>query len=224
MKKTGLLFIFCLLTFNAFSQVKFSLRLSPALALSRLSDRDGNDGISVANNGAGVAFSGGAALDFFITDNLAFNAGINFVSTQLNAKFSQPGSGYFVASKRNVQYVQVPVTLKAFTNEIATDMQLYFQLGPTISFKVAEKLKSSDTNVPGGDPDKDTKNIVSPIDAGIYLGAGVLYKIGESNALFAGVYYNRGLTNLYQTSGNLGYSDAAKAHLDLLGLEVGIRF
>jgi hypothetical protein len=220
MKKTGLLFILCLLSYNAFSQVKFSLRVSPALALSRLTDKDGNDGTSVSGNGVGGAFSGGAALDFFITDNLAFNVGLNYVSTQLRSKFTAPGFEY--TSTRNVQYIQTPITLKAFTNEIATDMQLYFQLGPTINFKVAEKLKSS--SWPGGDPDKDAHNVVSPIDAGIYLGAGVLYKIGESNALFAGFYYNRGLTNVYQTNANLHYADVAKAHMDLLGLELGLRF
>ncbi|MDB5271732.1 MAG: hypothetical protein JWO58_99 [Chitinophagaceae bacterium] len=220
MKKTGLLFIFCLLTFNAFSQVNFNLRVSPALALSRLSDKDGNDGVSVSGNGAGGAFVGGMALDFFFTDNLALNVGLNYVSTQLNSKFQTAGLDY--TSKRTVQYIQTPITLKAFTNEIATDMQLYFQVGPSFNFKVSEKLKSS--SYPGGDPDKDAHNIVSPVDAGIYLGAGLLYKLSESNALFAGLYYNRGLTNVYQTNGNLHYADLARARMDLLGLELGIRF
>jgi hypothetical protein len=220
MKKTGLLFIFCLLTFNAFSQVKFSLKLSPAIALTRVADKDGNDGINPASNGSGVGFVGGAALDFFITDNLAFNIGLNYVSTQMNMKYGYPGGEYNF--KRNVQYVQTPVTLKAFTNEIATDLQLYFQLGPTINFKIAEKLKSS--NATGTDPEADDK-IVSPIDAGLYFGAGVLYKVGESNALFAGFYYNRGLTNVTLTNTNsIKYNDYARTHLDLIGLEAGIRF
>ena len=218
MKKTGLLFIFCLLTCNAFSQVNFNLRVSPALALSRLSDKDGNDGISVSGNGPGGAFVGGIALDFFFTDNLALNVGLNYVSTQLNSKFSFGGTDY--TSKRSVQYIQTPITLKAFTNEIATDLQLYFQVGPSFNFKIAEKLKSANYQ----DPDKDAHNIISPVDVGIYLGAGVLYKMSESNALFAGLYYNRGLTNVYQTNGYFGYADRARARMDLLGLELGIRF
>ncbi|HSZ71579.1 MAG TPA: porin family protein [Cytophagaceae bacterium] len=220
MKKTGLLFIFCLLTFNAFSQVHFNLRVSPALALSRLSDKNTADATSVSGNGPAAAFVGGAALEFEFTDNLALNIGLNYVATSLNAKFSSGGFDY--TSKRTVQYVQTPITLKAYTNEIATNMKLYFQIGPTLNIKIAEKLKSS--NWPGGDPDKDAHNIVSPIDAGIYLGAGVTYKMGESNDLFAGLYYNRGLTNVYQTNGNIHYYDNARAHMDLLGLEVGIRF
>ena len=220
MKKTGLLFIFCLLTFNAFSQVKFSLRVSPALALTRVLDKERNDGITPASNGSGVAFVGGAALDFFITDNLAFNVGLNYVSTQMNMKYGYAGGEY--TFQRNVQYVQTPLTLKAFTNEIATDLQLYFQLGPTISFKISEKLKKS--NVPGTDPEAGDK-VVSPIDAGLYFGAGVIYKIGESNALFAGFYYNRGLTNVTLTNTNsVKYNDYARTHLDLIGLEAGIRF
>lgn len=222
MKKTGLLFIFCLLTFNAFSQVKFSLRLSPAVALTRISDKDGNDNVNVASNGSGVAFAGGAALDFFITDNLAFNIGLNYLATQANVKYSNntgPGEYHF---KRNVQYVQTPITFKAFTNEIATDLQLYFQLGPTINFKISEKLKSS--SVSGTDPEADDK-IISPVDAGLYFGVGVLYKVGESNALFAGLYYNRGLSNVTLTNTNsIKYNDYGRTHLDLIGLEAGIRF
>lgn len=222
MKKTGLLFLFCMLSFNAFSQVKFSLKVSPAIALTRVTDKDGNDNVSPSSNGSGVGFVGGAALDFFITDNLAFNLGLNYVATQANVKYSSvsgPGEYHF---KRNVQYVQTPITFKAFTNEIATDLQLYFQLGPTINFKISEKLKSS--SISGNDPESDDK-VISPIDAGLYFGAGVLYKVGESNALFAGFYYNRGLTNVTLTNTNsVKYNDYGRTHLDLIGLEAGIRF
>jgi hypothetical protein len=223
MKKTGLLFIFCLLALNAFSQIKFSLKVSPAIALTRVIDKDGNDGISPSSNGTGVAFVGGAALDFFITDNLAFNLGLNYVSTQANAKYESPFGSYHF--KRNVQYVQTPVTFKAFTNEIATDMQLYFQLGPTINFKISEKLKSSGgTFIVGNDDEVDDK-IISPVDVGLYFGVGVLYKIGESNALFAGFYYNRGLTNVTLTNtDNYDYNKWGRTHMDLIGLEAGIRF
>jgi hypothetical protein len=219
MKKTGLLFFFCLLTFNGFSQINFNIRLSPALAISRFADKNGSDGISPSSNGTGGAFVGGVALDFFMTSNLAFNVGLNYVSTQLNGKYSSALGNY--TFKRNVQYVQIPVTLKAYTNEIATNTKLYFQLGPTLSLKIAEKLKSSSV---ANDPDQDEK-ILSPVDAGLYFGAGVLYKIGESNALFAGFYYNRGLTNITQKNPNyVKYADYARTHLDLIGIEAGIRF
>ncbi len=222
MKKTGLLIIFCLLTFNAFSQVKFSLKLSPAVALTRVTDKDGNDFVNASSNGSAGAFVGGAALDFFISDNLAFNVGLNYVATQANVKYDLPIGGY--TYKRSVQYVQTPITLKAFTNEIATDLQLYFQLGPTINFKISEKLKSSNYSGPGSDPEADHK-IISPVDVGLYFGVGVLYKIGESNALFAGFYYNRGLSNVTLTNtSSVKYNDYARTHLDLIGLEAGIRF
>jgi len=223
MKKTGLLFIFCLLTFNAFSQVKFSLKVSPAIALTRVAEKSNDEGVSASTNGAGGAFVGGAALDFFITDNLAFNFGLNYISTQANVKYQSVLGNYHF--KRNVQYVQTPITFKAYTNEIATDLQLYFQLGPTINFKISEKLKSSDgTFVIGNDEEADDK-IISPVDAGLYFGVGVLYKVGESNALFAGFYYNRGLTNItLKNTDDYKYNSWGKTNLDLIGLEAGIRF
>jgi hypothetical protein len=83
--------------------------------------------------------------------------------------------------------------------------------------KISEKLKSSSKQT---DPDADIK-IISPVDLGLYIGAGLNYKVGESNALFAGLYYNRGLTNIISKN---SYKNTLHMRTDLIGLELGFTF
>lgn len=211
MKKLLFLFAFSLLSSHAFSQVKISLRVSPALAINRVTDADGTDGTNVSKNGTPFAFIIGPSVDFYFTDNYAFSTGLSYQSTRIGGKIG----GY--EFQRSLQYIQAPVTFKAFTNELATNMSLYFQLGGTFNVKINEKLKSS--NVPN-DTEADSR-IVAPIDVGLYIGAGINYQIAESNSLFAGLYYNRGLTNIIN---NTRYKDRMRMRTDLVGIEAGITF
>jgi hypothetical protein len=41
--------------------------------------------------------------------------------------------------------IQVPVGVKLYTNEVAPDIRVYFQLGGTLDFKLAEKAKKKTT-------------------------------------------------------------------------------
>jgi hypothetical protein len=101
-------------------------------------------------------------------------------------------------------------------------MKLYFQLGTLATINFYEKFKESDPSYSG---DYDTK--YNTFDMSLYVGAGVQYKLGESNALFGGLYYNRGLMN--QFDGSTNYTNEklkkqAKYNTDLVGLEVGVTF
>ncbi|HSY60639.1 MAG TPA: porin family protein, partial [Cytophaga sp.] len=123
----------------------------------------------------------------------------------------------------SLQSLQIPVTFKAYTNEIATNMKLYFQLGGLATFNFYEKFKEASPVTPSSYDNK-----YNVFDVSLYLGAGISYKIGESNALFAGLYYNRGLINMLDGSTVPGtqhkWKDVAKYNNDLVGLEVGITF
>ena len=216
MKKILPLFVLILISSQAFSQVKVSLRVSPALVTNRVTDADNGDGVNVSNNGSQFAFTAGPAIDFYFTDNFAFSTGLSYQSTRIAGKRDS------YEFNRSLQYIQAPVTFKAFTNEIATNLNLYVQLGGTLNVKINEKLKSSNYNgfYSTTDPDADTK-IVSPVDVGLYIGAGINYKIAENNSIFAGLYYNRGLTNIIANS---SYRNKMHMHNDLLGIEVGFTF
>ncbi len=212
MKKVVPIILLSILSLSAFSQdIKVSLRVSPAVMSNRVTDESNTDIYSVGNNGAQFAFIIGPSVDFYFAENYAFSTGLYFEATRIGGKINT------YSFDRSLQYLQAPVTFKVFTNEIATDMKLYFQLGGTFNVKISEKLKSSSI---ANDPDDDL-NIVSPVDLGLYIGAGLNYKIAESNAFFAGLYYNRGLTNIISDS---DYKDVMHMRADLIGLEVGFTF
>jgi hypothetical protein len=226
MKKISLLFLSLLLAFSGYSQVTFGLRVSPGLSINRVKDLNGADGITYSNNGSGVRFAFGPTVDFNLGDNYRFSTGAWYLSSRAGMSATTTSIFGFQSTTKevvNLQSMQIPITFKAYTNEIATNMKLYFQLGGLATFNFYEKFKESSPVTP---PSYDNK--YSLFDVSLYLGAGVSYAIGESNALFAGVYYNRGLVNMMDGSkvGNTQrrWKDEVKYNNDLIGLEVGVTF
>jgi hypothetical protein len=223
MKKISLLFLFGFLAFASYSQVTLGLRISPAFSLNRVKDLNSADNISFSNNGSGVRFAFGPTVDFHFGENYAFSTGAWYLSSRAGLSGTFSGTQTTYKEIVSLQSVQIPITFKAYTNEIATNMKLYFQLGGLATFNFYEKFKESSPTQTSGYDDK--YNI---FDVSLYLGAGVSYKIGESNALFAGLYYNRGLVNMLDGSTVPGTSEkfkkAAKYNNDLVGLEVGVTF
>lgn len=224
MKKISLLFLSVFLAASSYSQVTLGLRVAPAFCINRVNDTK-NDAFEISNNGSAVRFAFGPTVDFKIGDNYAFSTGAWYMSTRasLTYKFTDPGVDLTYKEIVSLQSVQIPITFKAYTNEIATNMKLYFQLGGLASINFYEKFKESDPSTSG---DYDSKYNV--FDVSLYVGAGLQYKIGESNALFGGLFYSRGLMNQFDGSSIAGTTtklkDNAKYNTDLIGLEVGLTF
>lgn len=224
MKKIPLLFLSCFLAVAGFSQVTVGLRVSPAVCLNRIHDSNNDDDYEFSNNGSGVRFAFGPTVDFHFGENYAFSTGAWYMSSRagLTVKNTNPSNPYTYKEIVSLQSVQIPITFKAYTNEITTNMKLYFQLGGLATVNFYEKFKESDPKLPG---DYDTKYNV--FDVSLYVGAGVSYKIGESNSLFGGFYYSRGLLNQFDGSTNITgqkLKKDAKYNTDLVGLEVGVTF
>ena len=217
MKKALLLSFLSLIAFSSFSQTKFSLKFSPGLALSRVSKVD--TGYSVNNNGIGVRFSFGPEVNFFFTDNVAFVTGLYYTSRRAGLKFSNPG---LPVNKEvyNLQYLQIPAQLKFYTNDIATDMKLYFNLGGTLDIKLAEKNIKTEHTAPYI---KD----FTPIDATVLVGAGVQLQMGDNTFFTGGLSYNRGLINSVRNMNNTVKAlqePRFNLNTDFLALDLGIRF
>jgi hypothetical protein len=221
MKKI-LLLLLLVAASNAFAQVKIGLRLAPSYTLNRLVDKDGDDGFSFSNDG-GMTFVFGPHFDFMFGDNYAFSTGLWYASKYQGYKSSLLAAVPYEEVVR-LQTIQAPLTFKVFTNEIATGQKLYFQLGGVLNFSFNEKFKESD-------PDKDASDYIkkySFFDLGLHLGAGWQMEISETNSVYAGLYYQRGLINLARNveEDNIeyNYKDAVKINTDLIGLEVGFMF
>jgi len=221
MKKILLLLAVLTFSFASFSQVKIGLRVAPGLSLNGVADKNGADSVKLSKNGGGFAFSAGVNLDFFFSDNYAFMTGLWFSTKTAGLKIEDSrfaGTGNHM-QKVALQYVQIPVALKVYTNELATNIKLNFTLGGTIDIKIAEKLKKNDyasTYI--------YNSSYQPLNVGILVGSGVEYQTGGNMILFGGIYYNRGLLGQLKNNDNLKYKDYAKYGISSLNLEVGAKF
>lgn len=200
------------LSYAASAQLKFGLRVAPGLALNRVADKKSDDGVSFDNNGAGVRFSAGVIADYFFSERAAFSTGLWYTAKRAGIKASVAGAESKIVY--NNQFVQLPVSLKLFTDDLNDGLKMYFQLGTTIDVKISEKLKD------GTVADPDAKYFL-PVDAGVLLGSGIEMELSESTKFFGGLSYNRGLLNMVKDS------DSRKAYRlsqSLFSIEAGLKF
>lgn len=182
--------------------IEMSLRLAPSLGLNTAEGTGRYAGFMP--NGSGVRMSVGPTLDyFFFKDRYAFSTGLWY--TIKRSGFQMPstfgGSGFNPRALEkesiyNMQYLQVPVTVKLFANNIAPGIRLYVQTGGLLSLKLAERALQQERNglylaESGGD-----RRQYSFGDVELLLGTGVQYKINQTNAFNLGLSYQRGLLNV----------------------------
>lgn len=218
------------------SGFRLGIRFAPNLATNRVTDVSETDNLDFENNSSGLRFSAGLTGDFYFGKNYSFYTGLWYTTYRAGLKYSGTGtySGETGKCIYNMQHVQLPIALKLFTNEIATDMKLYFVLGGTAGVKISEKEKEWETSSSSGlsrlNAEKPTKGkALSFADLGLLLGMGVEYQLGENTSLFGGLSYNRGLLNVASDKGpiNLAKSDSNnfyKISTNLISLEVGLKF
>jgi hypothetical protein len=210
MKKTLFLSVFTLVSFFAFTQVKLGLNFSPALAFSRLNYQSVSPNQSYDAKGVGIRFIAGPEVSFYLGENVAFTTGA-WYALKRSAINSVSPSGVKKDSAFNLQYIMLPATFKLFTNEIATDMKLYFQLGGSLDIKLSEHLIGYDYKI---------NSQFKPYDVSLLVGSGVEYQLGESTYFLIGLRYTRGLVNTVR--GTL--SDQISVKNSLLSLDLGLRF
>jgi len=223
MKKLSLLSLFLLLSLSAFSQVKFGIRTGIGSTLNRIADKNGSDGIAYSKYKNSVAFTFGPQLDFTISDNAAFVTGIWF--TTLNTSYTATTLTFFENYViNNSQFVSLPLGFKGYTNEFMTNGKIYFSCLGVADVKVAESLKKTDYAL------YKEQDYQSMFGASVQLASGLDLLLGESTAVYGGIFFNHDLTN--RTSGehingddNLPkYKDALSLKHSQIGLEIGVKF
>ena len=226
MKKSVILLSFALvMSLPAFSQTKLGLRLSPGLSFSR--SEAANAG-NIENSNAALRFTFGPIADVFFRENYAFSTGLWFSTRRVgfratsvsNTADDAPPGNYYI----NTQYLQLPVSLKLFTNEVSPDLRIFFQLGGTIDVKIREN------------PDFATRNdnaLLMPFDLGVLVGSGFELVMGPNTILFGGLSYNRGLLNVMRgrANNNIEVNQASidrigrlNTRQDFISIDVGIKF
>ncbi len=150
---------------------------------------------------------------------------------------------YSGVSNYKTTYLQIPLLLKYYTNDIFKNFKIYGTFGPTIDLRTGEKLDGPDyahywnmahNNSSYAYRDRNgtgrSVKLFNPIDITLYLSAGANYKIIDKLEVFAGVFFNKGFVNAInpkltfaepsQTKVNTGLS--LKSFL--IGMEMGVTY
>ena len=205
--------------------IEMSFRVAPGIGFN---SADGTGSYSqFQRNGIGVRMSVGPSLDyFFFKDRYAFSSGLWY--TIKRSSFVMPGSfgqdrfkpgAPAGESVYNLQYLQIPLTVKMYANNIGPDLRGYIQCGGLLDIKLAEKALDPTTNAlykfanAGGSYQRQ----YGFMDFGVLLGAGVQYKINNVNAVNVGLSYQRGLVNVFR-------ANELESRNNTVALELGFKF
>lgn len=203
--------------------IEMSIRFAPSLDLNTAQGTGTYAGFRP--NGAGIRMSVGPSLDyFFFKDRYAFSSGLWY--TIKRSGFQMPGTfGSSVwnpgapekESVYNLQYLQIPATVKMFANNIAPNMRLYIQTGGLFSIKLAEKALDEARNGLYTAESGGSRRQYGFGDVELLLGAGIQYKINQNNAFNLGMSYQRGLINAARDNNLISKNR-------VVSLELGFKF
>ena len=219
-KVTILSIIITLLFFNASAQDESTLRLgikiAPTFGNTRvlLDDPDNK----VENDGSSLKLSVGLVVDNEFGNAYIFSSGLIYLPKTVGISAAGTEQTFNSTESYKLQYLQIPATVKLFTNEIQPDVKIYFQLGMALELKVYEEADPGLT-----DPELITQ--FSPFNIPVILGTGFEYRAGVNTVVFAGVSYQRGLTNVVGTmNNNYTLADDISIRTTTLSIDAGIKF
>jgi len=224
-------YVFAVLTifvgYSAFSQVKIGLKVAPNFSWSQTIPKNDViyktnesgviDTLTVGPNGLKLRGGAGVIVDLHLSDNFAFATGVDYTTKGAGFKVNDSSVTY------SLQYLEVPLTIKVFTNEVMDYTKVYFQIGITQNVNIGAKSNKSKTYKDPNDATKDipfTKNI-NLLETSLLAGAGIEMEMGESTSLLAGLSYNRGLINIDATN---TFKSPNKLANGYLAINVGLKF
>ncbi len=222
MKKTLLALLGSAATIGtAAAQVEIGLKISPSVTnLRAASSFDG-----LQNKSPKLSLGGGLIVDYFFGQNYAFGTGLELVGKGGTVDYYDSRTQKRVEQKIALQYLQVPVTVKLFTNDVAEDTKVYFQLGGAVGGVIGARIDGDKyyTDPTSNNRTKASKHVIIP-DVNLRLGGGIERQLGQSTKLLAGVSYHRGLLNIDRYfDKTLNIQDAELKNSEFM-LDVGIKF
>lgn len=200
--------------------IEMGVRFAPNLNINTAEGSGAFNGFK--SNGTGLRFSTGLNLDyFFYKDRYALSSGLWYTifrsGYQMPGTFGQdrfnPGAPT-QESAYNLRYVQVPVTVKLFANNLLPQARVYFQTGGILNVKVGERALNPVRNgLYKYAEATNTRRQYGFGDVAFVVGGGVQYKLNDVNAVNIGLIYQRGLMDVAR-GGDL-FSKSRIVSLDL---------
>jgi hypothetical protein len=213
----------------AFAQVEIGLKISPSISYLRT---DSPSATSFSSESSKFSFGGGIFMDYFFGENYAFNTGlfltgkggtISYTESNSNSPIGIPVR---VEQKIAMQYLEVPLTVKLFTNEVAPDTRIYFQVGGSLAIPVQTRINGQKNYIDSFNSNKETTagSHVFDVDANIIGGVGAEYQLGQSTKFLAGLSYHHGLVDTDRYFEKTRNFDSVNIKNSIFSLDLGLKF
>jgi hypothetical protein len=204
--------------------LEIGLKISPAIATNRF---QAPSRFKFENENAKLRGSIGLVLDYFFGKNYALNTGleysvkggkITYVSSQATDSTAEGKS----TDELNIQYISLPVGIKLYTNEVATDTRIYFNLGTALNFRISSKINGDNFYGQNNDEIKANKRY-NFFEADAFLGAGAEWQLGTNTKFFGGISYHRGLIDIDRYYEKVMNKDISIRN-NTFALDLGLKF
>ncbi len=213
-------------TLQAQSDQKFHFGLKATPSLAWLS----TDSKAVTSEGTKLGFGYGLITEFNFAEHYAFATGldVNYRGGKLKTSSTYTDASSNVVStittsNLNIQYLELPLTLKLKTNEIGY-FTYYLQAGVSPGLNIRAKADVNTATQVGSNPttnesesDVDVSKDINNFNLSMIIGGGVEYTLSGSTVLLAGITFNNGFLDVSD-------ANSIKTNSNFLGLTIGVLF
>lgn len=210
MRNSILVLLIFISTTAAFSQYKIGFQFSPILSANRVTHENPN--YNIDSDGTALKLALGPIVDIQLTDSYFLSTGILFASKRAGFEARDAQQNTF-KEEYDLQYLQIPATMKLFTNEVSLDKRLFFQFGGNVEINIKDDS--------GGEGQLLVEDFQF-FDFSLLAGVGMEYQLGTSTIAFASLSYHRGLVNAVSAHNDLIGKVTLKN--DYIGLNFGVKF
>ena len=166
------------------------------------------------SNGVSLGFSYGLLADFNFTQNYSFSTGltittINGKTKEISTAYTSPPSQLEIPLKYQLQYIEIPLTLKLKTVKI-DDIRWYGQFGLSNGFKIRDRRTDHEDSLFASDG-------INFYRSGLIVGAGAEIDVSTNLSLTTGITFNNGFTNIVEVKNN-------RIRNHYLGINFGLLF
>ncbi len=210
----------------AFAQVEIGLKISPSISYFRPSS---TSPYNFQGDGGKFSFGGGIFLDYFFGENYAFNTGLFLTGKGGTYSYQEKiGLNTYqpVSQKLAIQYLELPATIKLFTNEVSPGTRVYFQVGGSVAVPVQARIGGEKYYADPYNNYAQTSagSHVFDIDFNLIGGLGAEYQLGKSTKVLAGISYHHGLIDLDRYFEKERKFDDVAIKNSVFALDLGLKF
>ena len=192
---------------QAQGDLRLSIKVDPAVTLNRFVSE--TDSLLIENLRDDVRLTFGLAADVGISESYFFSTGLLYSLRKVSFGAVSVATGETDEEQYKLEYIELPLTLKLFTNDLGVDSKIYFQTGFTLDFLV---------NWNGINKNDNRVQEFNFFDSSFYVGAGLDKQMGVTTAFFIGLFYQRGLVDVANNNPEVTLKN------DIAGIDLGLRF